>query len=214
MEDRLKGKTLVALGDSLIYGSHHGNEITWVNKLGRKHEMTVFNYGKNGNTIAVPPTPEQGQIPMCIRYADMVDEADYVVVLGGANDHRLNVPIGENTDTEPTTFKGALRCLIEGLLVKYPRAKMQFFTNYHRKKKTNDIGLTEEPYVLGMEEICRLYSIPCYNNYYNVGISFTNEAQLSWIDEGVWMGIEPNRHFSDEAYNYLMERYEPILMAL
>ena len=214
MQDRLKGKTIVALGDSLIYGSRSGNEITWVNKLAKKHEMQVYNYGKNGNSIAMPPVPEKGQIPMCIRYADMVDSADYVVVLGGANDKRLNVPIGENTDTEPTTFKGALKILIEGLLAKYPRAKIQFFTNYRRYHKENEIGLIEEAYVLAMEEICRLYAIPCYNNYYNVGIAFTNEAQLSWIDEGIHLGEAPNRHFSDEAYNYLMDRYEPILMAL
>lgn len=214
MENRLKGKTLVAIGDSLIYGSRHGNEITWVNKLGRKHEMTVYNYGKNGNTIAVPPTPEKGQIPMCIRYADMVDNADYVVVLGGANDKRLLIPIGEDTDTEPTTFKGALNVMIRGLLAKYPKAKIQFFTNYRRYPKPSAIGLCEDAYVRAMEEVCRLYAIPCYNNYENVGIAFTNEAQLPWIDEGISMGEAPNRHFSDEAYTYLMERYEPILMAL
>ena len=32
----LRGKTLVALGDSLIYGNKLGNEATWVNKLGKK----------------------------------------------------------------------------------------------------------------------------------------------------------------------------------
>ena len=114
MEDILYGKTLVALGDSLFYGNKLGNEATWINKLGKKHNMTVYNYGINGNTVAMqedePKTP-----PMCVRYADMADGADYVVVLGGANDKRLHVPIGKDDDTDPHTFKGALNVLILGI---------------------------------------------------------------------------------------------------
>ena len=35
----LTGKTIVALGDSLIHGSKLGNEVTWVNKLAKKHNI-------------------------------------------------------------------------------------------------------------------------------------------------------------------------------
>ena len=80
MEDILEGKTLVALGDSLIYGSLLGNEATWVNKLAKKHRMTVYNHGKNGNPVA-EQSIEPNIVPMCRRYAEMEDGADYVVVL-------------------------------------------------------------------------------------------------------------------------------------
>ena len=70
MASVLDGKTLVALGDSLIHGSKLGPSATWVNKLAERHGMTVYNYGINGNSIALPGTEEKHP-PMCIRYADM-----------------------------------------------------------------------------------------------------------------------------------------------
>jgi len=213
MQDILYGKTLVALGDSLFYGNKLGNEATWINKLGKKHNMTVYNYGINGNTVAVqedePKTP-----PMCVRYADMADGADYVIVLGGANDKRLNVPIGHDDDTDPHTFKGALNVLILGITAKYPRAKVLFMTNYNRWPSFNKLGISDLAYVTAMEDVCRKYAIPCFNNYYNSGISFQNPAHKPWIDEGLVLGIAENRHFSDEAYDWLLTKYEALLMAL
>ena len=84
--------------------------------------MTLYNYGQNGNTVAVQHAEVQPLPPVCVRYADMADGADYVVVLGGANDKRLSVPLGETDSTSPETFCGALNVLIAGLTEKYPRA--------------------------------------------------------------------------------------------
>lgn len=212
MEDILEGKTLVALGDSLIYGNQLGNDATWVNKLAKKHHMTVYNHGKNGNPVA-EQSVEPNLVPMCRRYAEMEDGADYVVVLGGANDKRLSVPVGESDDQVPTTFKGALNILIRGLTEKYPRAKLLFMTNYNRWGATKD-GHTDLEYVLAMEEVCRAWSIPCFNNYYNCGLSFWNPAQLAWIDEGLSLGRPENHHFSDAAYDWLLPKYEALLMSL
>ena len=213
MEDILYGKTLVALGDSLFHGNKLGNEATWINKLGKKHNMTVYNYGVNGNTVAVQDD-ETKTPPMCVRYADMADGADYVVVLGGANDKRLHVPIGKDDDTDPHTFKGALNVLILGISEKYPRAKVLFMTNYNRWPTANKLGISDLAYVTAMEDVCRKYAIPCFNNYYNSGISFQNPAHKPWIDEGLVLGIGENRHFSDEAYDWLLPKYEALLMSL
>lgn len=212
MYDILKGKTLVAIGDSLFEGNKLGNAATWVNKMER-YGMTVYNYGKNGNTMA--KQEKETKVPsMCERYAQMQDGADYVVVLGGANDKRLSVPLGENDSTDPTTFKGALRQMILGLTAKYPKAKILFMTNYNRWPSKNELGISDIDYVLAMEEICRIYSIPCFNNYYNAGISFHNPAQSCWIDEGLVLGINENRHFSNEAYDWLLPKYAALLAAL
>lgn len=212
MEDILEGKTLIALGDSLIYGNKLGNEATWVNKLGKKHHMTVYNHGKNGNTVAEQDR-ETKTPPMCRRYAGMEDGADYVVVLGGANDKRLAVPVGTDDDWVTTTFKGALNILIRGLTEKYPRAKLLFLTNYNRWGTSSE-GHTDLEYVLAMEEICRNWSVPCFNNYYNCGLSFRNPAQLAWIDEGLSLGLPENHHFSDAAYDWLLPKYEALLQSL
>lgn len=213
MEDILYGKTLVALGDSLFHGNKLGNEATWINKLGKKHNMTVYNHGINGNTLAKQDR-ETAVPPMCIRYADMEDGADYVVIMGGANDKRVDVPIGNDDDTDLYTFKGALNALILGVTAKYPRARILFMTNYNRWPSKNKLGISDHAYVVAMEEVCRKYSIPCFNNYDSCGISFQNPAQLAWIDEGLALGLPENHHFSDEAYDWLMVKYEALLKAL
>ena len=213
MNDRLKGKTLVALGDSLIYGSLLGNEATWVNKLGKKRGMTVYNHGVNGNTVAWVAWGGN-QRPMCERYAQMEDGADYVVVLGGANDFRLNVPIGTDSDEDPATFKGALNLLITGLTAKYPNAKLLFLTNYRRKNVRNDLGLEEYAYVAAMEEVCAKRGVACFNNYRNSGIDLLDPEQIAWADEGMALDGNPNRHFSEQAYERLVPVYEKLLETL
>lgn len=209
----LRGKTLVALGDSLIYGNKLGNEATWVNKLGKKYGMTVYNHGQNGNTLAVQDKETKAE-PMCVRYAGMEEGADYVVVLGGANDKRLDVPIGENGDTDPHTFKGALNTLILGLSAKYPKAKFLFLTNYNRWPGKNTLGISDLAYVDAMLEVCAKYAIPCFDNYRGSGISFQNPAQLAWMDEGLTLGLPENHHFSDEAYDWLLPKYAMLLAGL
>lgn len=209
----LDNKTLVAIGDSLIYGNKLGNDATWVNKLAARHNMTVYNHGINGNTVARQQTETKNQ-PMCVRYADMENGADYVVVLGGANDKRLSVPLGEDDSTDDTTFKGALNVLISGLTEKYPRAHILFMTNYDRWPSKNKLGISDIDYVDAMISVCARRSIPCFDNYRESGVSFRDPETLKWLDEGIVLGIGENHHFSDEAYDLLLEKYDPILESL
>lgn len=213
--DRLHGKTIVAIGDSLFHGSKDCKGNTWLEMMAKRHEMTLYNYGQNGNTIAAQTLEEQPLAPMCVRYADMADGADYVVVLGGANDKRLHVPLGGINSTLPETFCGALNILIAGLTEKYPKARILFMTNYNRWPSKNKLGLSDIDYVEAMKQVCAVWSIPCFDNYHNCGISFQNPAHAAWMDEGIVRGDEkPNRHFSAEAYEWLSYKYEAILASL
>ena len=215
----LNGKVLVALGDSLFHGNKLGNGATWINKLGETCGMTVYNHGINGNTLALN-TINQKHPPMCVRYADMADGADYVVLLGGSNDKRLHVPLGDEacradrSYRDTSTFYGALNTLIAGLTEKYPKAKILLMTTYNRWPSKNKYGLTDIDYVDAMLEVAALWSLPCFDNYRASGISFQNPAQLPWIDEGIELGIGANHHFSHEAYEWLTNKYEKLLEAL
>lgn len=210
MASILQGKKLAVMGDSLIYGNKLGNAVTWPNLLGEKHNMTVYNFGINGNPIACQ-TRYPEKVSMCVRYKDMPDDADYVVILGGANDRNCRVPIGENEDTDLFTFKGALNHLIAGLLQKYPRAKILFMTNYDRYPKPNEMGMADIEYVEAMLEMCAKWGIPCFDNFHDSGVDFQSPESLAWMDEGVELGGEPNRHFSRKGYQYLLPIYEKLL---
>ena len=215
MCNRLKGKTIVAIGDSLFHGSKDCQGNTWLEMMARRNEMTLYNYGQNGSTVAIQHREEQPLPPMCVRYADMADGADYVVVLGGANDKRLHIPLGGVDSTNPETFCGALNQLIAGITKKYPKARVLFMTHYNRWPTKNDIGLYDIDYVEAMKAVCAVWSVPCFDNYHNCGISFQNPAHSEWMDEGIVRGDgAPNRHFSAEAYEWLSYKYEAILEAL
>lgn len=215
MASRLDGKTLAALGDSLIYGSRLGNEKTWVNLLGKKHGMKVYNYGENGNPVARQEI-EPERVPMCDRCLELPADADYIVILGGANDKRLHVPIGEMTmeNRDAATFAGALNLLLERVTQRSPKARLLLMTNYNRWPSKNRLGLSDIDYVDAMLQIAGLWSLPCFDNYRNSGISFQNPAQLAWIDEGLSLGTAANHHFSEEAYRWLLPRYEAALESL
>ena len=214
IKSRLQGKTIVALGDSLFHGSKDCVGNTWLEMMARRNDMTLYNYGKNGCTVALQSVEERPYAPMCVSYADMADGADYVVVLGGANDRRLNIEIGEDDSTDATTFCGALNVLIEGITAKYPKARILFMTNYNRYMSKSKIGLSDIDYVEAMKRVCARWSIPCFDNYHNCGISFQNPAQRAWMDEGIARGGDSNRHFSAEAYEWLSYKYEAILEQL
>ena len=212
---RLYKKTIVALGDSLFHGNKDCQGNTWLEMLARRNEMTLYNYGQNGNTVSIQHTEQQPLAPMCVRFADMADNADYVVVLGGANDKRLNVPLGEVTSSDPETFCGALNVLIAGITKKYPKARILFMTNYNRWPVKNTLDLSDIDYVEAMKKVCAEQSIPCFDNYHCCGISFQNPAHEAWMDEGIVRGDGgPNRHFSAEAYEWLSYKYESILESI
>ena len=83
--------------------------------LAKMLDMELENHGISDSTIANLPE----NTPMCIRYAQMADDADIITVMGGTNDVRCGVPLGEMNDRCNTTFYGALHTLCQGLYTKY-----------------------------------------------------------------------------------------------
>ena len=211
MSNKLYGKTMVVIGDSMIYGDIIGNEITWINQLGMKYNMTIYNYGINGNTIST--VGYSIGVPMCERYKTISEEvknADIIIVEGGANDKSNDCPIGENDDTTNNTFKGALNNLIDGLKEKYPDKTILFMTCYERHRRRNEIGLRESAYANAMKEICELKGIPCFDNFNESGISFVDEEVVKWADEGLYLESvgQMNTHLSPAAYTHLAKIYD------
>lgn len=212
----LFGKKIVFLGDSITAGYELPNYVTWCNKVGEKYSMDYYNYGINSNPIAKTTADTSGLQPMVIRYADMVDGADYVVVEGGANDRAFSVTLGTDDSTDITTFKGALNVLIDGLYTKYPKAKIVFLTPWYRigNSTPNGANLYEKDYVGAMLQICANHSVPCFDNYHDSGMSWQNTAQVQWMDAGMVKNGTINYHFSAEAYTWMMPIYEALLSRL
>jgi hypothetical protein len=115
--DPLYGKRIGVIGDSYVRNHREPVEYTWHYKFAKKHGMQYFNYGRNGNCVAMPRA-RFGEA-MYKRYKEMTDSLDYVVVIAGHNDASLLDSIGIDN------YKEKLGILCEGLIEKYPSASCQ-----------------------------------------------------------------------------------------
>ena len=164
--DPLKGKKIGFIGDSYVRNHREPIENTWHYKFAKKHQMEYFNYGRNGNCIALDL--KQWGTGMYKRYAEMRDDLDYVVVIAGHNDASQNRLDSIGIDT----FKERLATLCDGLIEKYPRARLFFFTPWSCEGFD---GSPRQVVVDAMLEVCGSRGIPVFDAARRSNIFATSE---------------------------------------
>lgn len=152
-DSELRGKRIAVIGDSYVKNHREPVEFTWHYKFAQKHGMQYLNYGRNGNSIAY--SSSRWGKAMYLRYEEMSDSLDYVVVVAGHNDASKLDSIG---GVEP--FKEKMDILCRGLIERYPTAKIFFFTRWTCKDFE---GSDSEKVVDAMIEVCSRYSIPIFD---------------------------------------------------
>ena len=162
----LKGKKIGFIGDSYVRNHREPIENTWHYKFAKKHQMEYFNYGRNGNCIALDL--KQWGTGMYQRYTDMRDDLDYVVVIAGHNDASQ----GRIDSIGIDTFKDRLAMLCRGLIEKYPHAQLFFFTPW---SCDNFTGSPRQQVVDAMLEVCGSYGIPVFDAARRSNIFVTSE---------------------------------------
>ena len=164
--DPLKGKKIGFIGDSYVRNHREPVENTWHYKFARKHGMEYYNYGRNGNCIALDL--KQWGTGMYQRYKDMRDDLDYIVVIAGHNDASQ----GRIDSIGIDTFKERLGILCQGLIEKYPHAQLFFFTPW-----TCDgfVGSPRQQVIDAMLEVCGSYGIPVFDAARRSNIFVTSE---------------------------------------
>ena len=110
-----EGKIWNVMGDSIT-----GSGNSYWRSIAAKNNMTTNNYGIGGTAITVRAAPYDTNA-MCVRYADMANNADLITIAGGTNDF-IQCPLGSWAVRDNTTIYGAMRQMCEGLIAKYPAA--------------------------------------------------------------------------------------------
>ncbi|MCR5679217.1 MAG: SGNH/GDSL hydrolase family protein [Prevotella sp.] len=164
--DPLQGLQIGVIGDSYVRNHREPIENTWHYKFARKHGMKYFNYGRNGNCIALDL--QRWGTGMYRRYQDMKDSLDVVVVIAGHND----AAEGRIDSIGIDTFRERLGILCRGLIEKYPRAKLFFFTPWTCE---NFVGSARQLVVDAMLEVCGSYGIPVFDAARRSNIFATSE---------------------------------------
>ena len=176
-----KNKTANFLGDSQTEVNNHKNKIycDWVKEILGLSKAN--NYGISGTTIAKKNASDN--TAMCVRYANMDNNADLICVMGGVNDRWFNCQLGNFGDTDPITFYGAMETLCDGLLTKYPGKTIIFITpteqNHNGCNSANKTGYTATDFANAMKRVCAKYSIPVFDANTCSGIYPLNQANAS-----------------------------------
>lgn len=199
------GKRVNWLGDSIVAGYDFDDIVCAEMGLIQQYE-----YGLNASTISLNANGSDGRDAMCIRYANMTDDCDIVIVSGGTNDWMYAwAPIGDINSVANNTFYGAMKTLCEGLISKYPDKVILFTTPIKRAQPfTNGDGGTYTPdgvettpnsknkygktlgdYADIIKEVCGYYSIPVLDLYRESGLDPNIQQQKAYFDE---IGTHPN----------------------
>lgn len=199
----LYGGFLCTIGDSLTAAYYKSEAESWTALIAKWNNMQYENKGVSGMPLA--RNTSYTERCMC----DVVDGLSatkfytHIMVMGGANDYNAHTVIGENTDTEVTTFKGAVNHIIATLTQKFPNAHIVFGTTYRRNQ-----AYADKPYADAMMEVCKLHSIPCLNNYENSGVQFFDENWMAVYGATNALG---NNHLNAAGDLFVAPRFEHAL---
>ncbi len=199
----LQGKIINFLGDSITEGMGIFElEHRYDYLLMRKYDLkAVNNYGSSGTRLARQSTALNdpgADLNFCWRAEGMADDADIITVLGGVNDYQHgDAPFGSLSDTEPTTFCGAVEHLMTLLETRYPKAKTVFMTPLPMKgcslPSTDERKLPDckpqQAYAEVIQEKAKAHGIPVLDLFAMSGIDPDSEA-----DRAQYMpdGVHPN----------------------
>jgi lysophospholipase L1-like esterase len=166
-----EGANITILGDSIT------QQALFYPPIKEATKGFVLNKGVGGATI----TPGYGTASQSLyeRLGQVATtNPDLIVVFGGTNDWYYSVPIGASSDTVTTTFYGAFKNLITGLmsgnagkpiLVVTPIQRATDRTAYAAQKSYTDAILT----------ICEMYGVPVLDLFRTSGITYENIATFT-----------------------------------
>ena len=206
----------IFLGDSITEGVGASSEANkYVNKVAEICGVEVKNFGVSGTRIARQSLPSEYILfdyDFQMRAEVMSKDADKVFVFGGTNDYgHGDAKIGNDNDTSPYTFNGAMNNLLKILIGIYGKDKICFilpirrfqeedlFGGGHRKEPT----LNLKGYVDIIRSKCEKEGVD-YIDLYNDGFPkpLTDKG-----DEYTADGLHPN----DKGHLFIAEKIKEYL---
>lgn len=124
LADILKGKIINVIGDSYVRNHKRPYTEAWHAKFAEKYDMKYNNYGRNGGCVAFDRSKDGFGPSMMVRYKDMDDNADIVLIIAGHNDAEKI----KNSADSLAMFGDSLDLLLTELQHKYPNGKIGYVT--------------------------------------------------------------------------------------
>ena len=195
----------------LAFGDSHTEQQSYQKWVNDKLNFTyISNSGLGGSCIA----KGYGNVLSFIdRYKNNVTNTEIVTIYGGSNDYAQNVPLDNETNKlDNTTFKGAIREIIEWYSTNYP-SKFLFFISptqcfypqFASNGYKNNLGLLPLDYSNAVVEVCKEYSIEVIKLHESIGINIKNQSTL--LEDGVHLTDETNKRVAQLIINSFEKIY-------
>lgn len=192
-DNPLYGKKIVCMGDSIVKGQGYNGDTkgnkSYVDMIAEKNNMTCINYAVSGAMIM--SGTNETVFHICDNIETMDEDADYIIVGGGYNDHIYRGTIGSLTDdytseiTNTSRIIGGTEYMCRKLLERYEGKKILFVfshkikdTPYTKINDYNNGSHTMTEVHDAIESVLKKYSMP-YCDLYN--ISCFNTAISSYL---------------------------------
>lgn len=195
-----KNKKWCVVGDSITEVNSTAT-IKYHDIIKEKIGCTVYNQGKSGTGYAVA---YGGGLAIVDRVTDIPSDSDLITVFAGTNDWGRNLTtLGTFSDTTKSTFYGALKLSLEGIINKFPTKKIGVITPIPRNtyRNPNTAGETLEQYRNAILEVCEYFSIPCLDLYKESGFYVGNSTfNTTYLPDGL--------HPNNAGHELLAEKIE------
>ena len=192
------------IGDSITAGAGASTiENGYVNLVGSLSGNVVKNFGVSGTRLARQKSLSNEamydydfQMRMKLM-AEMEGDADFVFVFGGTNDFgHGDAIIGNDQDSSPYTFYGAINNIITYLIQKFSKEKVCFILPMPRYNQECRYGegnkkqesLTLKEYVEIIKERLEFYNV----DYIDLFHDFLPVPQTNGVSEYFFDGLHPN----------------------
>lgn len=212
---KLNGLKINFIGDSITEGwGTSDKKYAYWNLIKEEYGLAEARvYGVGGTRFSrntVPSAIERCDRDFLLRYPDMDDDADAVVIFGGTNDFGDgDAKLGKIEDRTPYTFYGACHLLFEGMINKYPYATIVAMTPLHRVGEdiVREGYAPLVDYVNAIKEVAAYYAIPVLDLW---SVSGMQPAVPTLKEKYMPDGLHPN----DAGHRLIASRLAGFLKSL
>lgn len=144
--------------------------------------------------------------PFTSRVAQIDSDCDYVIVMGGTNDHVYATPLGDMTDTTDVGLYGAMYKIFTDIQALNSRIQVIFILPPQKTwVGANAIGLTFDDYLEAITKMCHRCSVPL--------IDIHNESDLTVnLPRSYSTYYGSGLHLTQDGYAYLGKRVAEMII--
>lgn len=197
----LRGKTLCVFGDSYVRNHKRPFSEAWHYKVAEKLGMNYVNFGRNGSSIAFDRTADGFGPAMTVRYKEIPDTADVILIIAGHNDADY---LRKHEECTLSQVCEGIDSLLMDLKEKFPCATIGYVTPWG----------VDRPYfnevIAEIHKACDKYGIPVLD-VSSPEIIDVNNPEFRAV---YFQGPNDTAHLNDKGHDLMIDRGEAFLKSI